>query len=270
METIGEFLRRVREQKGVSLEKIVKITKIRETYLRAIEENNKSTLPGEAYYRAFLRSYASCLGLDYEELKKQFLQEELSDKKNVRKESGTDKLKEEINESKINNLKIQTLFDKIFGQKIIRNTIFIFLVFTILYLISTRRSSHQEQKQEIVPAKEEVKSAENNIPYENLAKQDTTLNVKPVSEIKKEKPFTLTLIGIDTTWVRVKLDNKDIFEIFLKPQEKRVWTAKDKFELKVGDAGGLKVKINDKDTPPLGKRGQVVENIVYLREKVVN
>ena len=61
---IGERLREARTARGVGLPEIEQRTKIRARYLRALEEEQWDLLPGEAYVRGFLRTYANFLGLD--------------------------------------------------------------------------------------------------------------------------------------------------------------------------------------------------------------
>lgn len=61
---IGETLREARLAAGVDLEDVERRIKIRARYLLALEEEDFGALPGEAYVRGFLRSYADFLGLD--------------------------------------------------------------------------------------------------------------------------------------------------------------------------------------------------------------
>ncbi|MGP4075158.1 helix-turn-helix domain-containing protein [Halobacillus sp. K22] len=65
---IGARLRSARESKDMSLEQVQDITKIKTRYLHAIEENDFSVLPGKFYTRAFVREYASAVGLDPEQI----------------------------------------------------------------------------------------------------------------------------------------------------------------------------------------------------------
>ncbi|MBC7339824.1 MAG: helix-turn-helix domain-containing protein [Firmicutes bacterium] len=68
MREIGELLRRTREEKGLTLKDAQVETKIRTRYLEALERGDDSVVPGEVYFRGFLRSYANFLGLDGQEL----------------------------------------------------------------------------------------------------------------------------------------------------------------------------------------------------------
>ena len=63
---IGNSLRSARERQGLSYPEIELATKIRAKYIRALEEEDFSTIPGDAYIRGFLRTYADYLGLDGE------------------------------------------------------------------------------------------------------------------------------------------------------------------------------------------------------------
>ena len=61
---IGNSLREARERQGLGYPEIELATKIRAKYIRALEEEDFTSIPGDAYIRGFLRSYAEYLGLD--------------------------------------------------------------------------------------------------------------------------------------------------------------------------------------------------------------
>jgi hypothetical protein len=61
---IGNSLREARERQGLGYPEIELATKIRAKYLRALEEEDFTSIPGDAYIRGFLRTYADYLGLD--------------------------------------------------------------------------------------------------------------------------------------------------------------------------------------------------------------
>jgi cytoskeleton protein RodZ len=58
------LLREQREERGISIEEVAKSLRIRAAFLKAIEQGRFEELPGAAYIPAFLRGYASYLGLD--------------------------------------------------------------------------------------------------------------------------------------------------------------------------------------------------------------
>lgn len=61
---IGHSLRAARERQGLSYTEVEHATKIRAKYIRALEEEEFTVLPSDAYIRGFLRTYADYLGLD--------------------------------------------------------------------------------------------------------------------------------------------------------------------------------------------------------------
>lgn len=65
---IGARLKEARIAKGLSLDELQEETKIQKRYLVAIEEGNLDILPGKFYARAFIKEYASAVGLDANEL----------------------------------------------------------------------------------------------------------------------------------------------------------------------------------------------------------
>jgi Helix-turn-helix domain len=61
---IGNSLREARERQGLGYPEIELATKIRAKYIRALEEEDFTAIPGDAYIRGFLRTYSDYLGLD--------------------------------------------------------------------------------------------------------------------------------------------------------------------------------------------------------------
>ena len=61
---IGESLRDARTRRGFTPAEVHKAIRIRERYLTALEEERWDMLPGDAYTKGFLRTYAEFLGLN--------------------------------------------------------------------------------------------------------------------------------------------------------------------------------------------------------------
>src|SRR5438105_1164803 len=70
---VGSKHRAARERRGVSLRQIASATKISIGALEALERNDLARLPGGIFSRAFVRSYASEVGLDPDETIQEFL-----------------------------------------------------------------------------------------------------------------------------------------------------------------------------------------------------
>jgi transcriptional regulator with XRE-family HTH domain len=63
-DTFGFKMRSVREEQGLSLEDVVRATRIPAHHLRALEEDDFAGLPDEARVEEYLRSYAGFLDVD--------------------------------------------------------------------------------------------------------------------------------------------------------------------------------------------------------------
>lgn len=72
---IGTKLKEARVEQNLSLESVQETTKIQKRYLVAIEEGNFHILPGKFYARAFIKEYATAVGLDPNELLDEYQEE---------------------------------------------------------------------------------------------------------------------------------------------------------------------------------------------------
>jgi cytoskeletal protein RodZ len=73
--SLPERLLAARERKGVDLYRAERDTKIRSRYLAALEHGEYAELPGAVYTKGFLRNYALYLGLDPEDVIRQWKRE---------------------------------------------------------------------------------------------------------------------------------------------------------------------------------------------------
>jgi cytoskeletal protein RodZ len=72
MGEIGEILRERRMALKIDVHDVEEATKIRAKYLRALENEEYNLLPGGAYVKSFLRTYADYLELDSRALVDQY------------------------------------------------------------------------------------------------------------------------------------------------------------------------------------------------------
>jgi cytoskeleton protein RodZ len=64
MPSLGQELKKIREERGVSLRQISDATHIGMRFLQAIESDSYDALPGGIFTRSFVRKYANYVGLD--------------------------------------------------------------------------------------------------------------------------------------------------------------------------------------------------------------
>ena len=66
MLTVGEILKKEREKKGYSLSEVEKAIKIREKFLRAVEDNNWQIFSSKIYITGIVKNYAKFLNISSE------------------------------------------------------------------------------------------------------------------------------------------------------------------------------------------------------------
>lgn len=73
--TVGDDLRRRREEAGESLDEVAEAVRIQKRFLQALEEGRIDELPGTVYALGFLRTYAEHYGLNGDEFVARFKEE---------------------------------------------------------------------------------------------------------------------------------------------------------------------------------------------------
>jgi cytoskeletal protein RodZ len=96
MSSFGEQLKRERTLRKISLEEIAKATKISVRYLRALEGNDFSELPGGVFDRGYVRAYAQFVGLDEEATVEAYVAERGPEPTAEQRDDGLDALRNAV------------------------------------------------------------------------------------------------------------------------------------------------------------------------------
>lgn len=72
MTELGEALRVAREKRGLTIADVSRETRIKESFLEALENGEYSNIPGPAYVTGFLRNYARVVGLHPDDVVEEF------------------------------------------------------------------------------------------------------------------------------------------------------------------------------------------------------
>lgn len=259
MDSIGEYLTRVREEKGVSLEDLSSKTRINIQYLKALEENDFEKIPIEVFAKGFLRSYARTLSLDEKEILARF---EQSSREYYGKKSGAEWLREK-KEAQVERDAEKSNF--IIGL-VAGGLLLALLMFIIFHNVGNRQVD-----QDLGKGIEDIIIPPSSIPFKDNRSQvseekiyDETLLVKPQKEESADE-MVLEIDATEETWVSAKIDDNMIKEALLKPGDRIVWKASNKLLLTLGNAGGVNIKWNGNPLEPLGPRGRVVRDFLLSK-----
>lgn len=229
-ESLGKYLKRERENRQVSLKEVSKQIKVREPFLRAVEEDRRDLLPSVTYVKGFLSAYAKYLGLDSNEV---ILRYEAESK-------GERITRPEVLPQKRMLWNPKYLWT--IGGMII-------VGFIVLYLLL----SPSQPPVVPLPPKPEAKKT---IPQPPLP---------PVSEkpsVLEEKGVSLAVKAVERTWVTIQIDGQPVREATFQPGESFTYRAAKRIELVVGNAGGLDMTFNERRLEKIGESGEVVTVIL--------
>ncbi len=269
IETAGARLKKIRQERGLTLEDIQKKTKIHLNVLRAVEGDSLSDL-SPVYLKSFIKIYCNYLGLDPKEYIGETSQQNRPQGHGLASDSQSHKpvlnasVGRDIGERierrsssfiKDASLKLGAMKSTVSFKKIIifavLAVIFIFLAFNLIKLISSNRPSSLKKARILIP------NTAAKIPKAKQAKA-----------VKKEmhRGFLVGLFARDKSWISVKVDGKVVFHGVLSRGRSETWTAKERIELSLGDAGAVVLQVNDQRFASLGRRGQPLKNIVINKE----
>lgn len=272
MDNLGEYLRKEREKKGITIEEASMVTRIGKTYLKAIEEGNFSQ-QSPVFMKGFIKSYCKYLGIDNTEILLRFteIQNERVDQAGVEK-----------------GFELEPVGNK---NRYIIPTVAALSVIALLFLLTTSKRSDMPPPQVKMTAKTDA-SQQKNVMQNNTSNpstlaprttiqakifkpistmQQTPVNLKPakaeikpapIPAAKTKKEYTLTITAKELTWLKITVDERNPVEVLLREGEKVTWTADNKITILAGNAGGVELDLNGKSLGSLGPTGKVATKII--------
>jgi cytoskeleton protein RodZ len=256
LEQFGEELKQVRLEKELSLTDISAETRISLKFLDAIEHGQFQILP-QTYVRAFLREYALMTSLDPNDVMQRYesARQESSSRKSYDAAPQRISLQEKTVE--INSKKKQFPFSPL--QRNIAFGFFIAAAVILVALLSTmNRSASPGNSVEEVPFDRVVRESE----AASIPQPAAATDSAPVVNAAYPDSLRLEITTQDSVWINILIDGK-IGETYLfGAKRKRMWAAKERFVVTMGNAGGATFQLNGKDIGPLGRRGAVIRNAV--------
>lgn len=222
---VGDFLRRKREELGLSVEDVSKALFLRKTLVRAIEAGDLATLPHEVYVRGYIREYAQYLKVQ-DEILPLLTEKQVEDQPKPIVET-----KMEGPQKVVPRLRRRILVYPALG--IVLCVALVMLIFSSPSSLPPDEQKHGQSKASTVAAPERKVVSENN-------------------DVKR-----LMITCHERAWVSILIDGIEKKEFMLSPHEIIVLNAKDRFDILVGNAGGVKIFLNGKDSGFDGASGQV-------------
>ncbi|MDD5006161.1 MAG: DUF4115 domain-containing protein [Candidatus Omnitrophica bacterium] len=256
---ISIVLKEAREGKGISLEEAYKATKIHPKILHALEEGTTLGL-SHVYVKSYIKIYAKFLGINRQELNK-YLYPAMPKEKRIPLDASFTAKGEKIQSPS----RLEILSNFHFPFKYLKN-IMIFLIIFLL-LVSIAQCFHRR----IITPAEKVTAKKSLISVPRTEAANTKPKEKGI--LKESFPkindiLRLTIFAEGDTWMQVKVDGKVVFKRILKKSSSETWQAKESIELWLANAGIVKLELNGKILPPIGRRGQLLKSVLITREGI--
>jgi len=271
-------LRYLRAAQGLSLDDISRATKISVKNLEAMENSDFHLLPPPVYTRAYFKSYAGLLGADEKKIADRY-EKSLA----VSVHAGEEDI-EDVPES-----------GSYFSKKMIVNASLVLVLCVVGYIVYSyynfqvtdvsldvplpmtshrsppvadlKNSNAPENPITGVPddlgKKAEIKLSQTEVLQASGVSVSTTVSEKKeptkVEQVNPAvvKPGHLVIIAREKTWLRIKEDQKNAYQLLMQPGE-RIERSALQYDIDIGNAGGVSIQYQGNIMKTLGISGEVV------------
>lgn len=269
MASFGENLRREREMRGVSLAEIADATKISARFLKALEAEQFSKVPGGIFTRSFIRAYAKYLGLDEEHVLAEY--------------QLIAQAKSDVDLSRLAMSRSTPARDAARARVLVYYLLAAALLsggYTLFHY-----SRRVAESQAGIPNPVSVSAAPSPgpsapagsstsdpapppaatgpapagpTPPEQAALPGQSVPPLTVPKVTQtEEGLVLQVAATERAWVAVDADGKTTLQRVLSPNEVETFKAKESFDVTTGNAQGIILTLNGETLRPLGRRGEV-------------
>lgn len=243
--TYGIYLQSIRLKKGLSIEEVSALTRIRPEILRRIEEEKESALPGPVFVKGFIKSIAEALGAEPNEVLERYLP------------SGS---------------------TRAFGgypppvnppaKPVSIGKLLLALVVIVTLVALATAMEHWWSAPDTSTASPSSPAPSGTVTPSSKAKppESTASDLPAVPAPDPESPaaaaetkgLVLRVSADENTWLKVIRDEEKASEYFLKPGDQLELEARSVYSLLIGNAGGLHLELNGEPVELPDKSGQVV------------
>ena len=241
--TLGQILIAARKNAGISLDDLAGKTNIRATLLREFENDNFQNAGGDTYARGHLRSIARQYGIDAEELLAAFDAEHAQAKRPIHDQLVEHNVMAAIPEKSKYTYK-QVLTFSLIG---------IVTIFAISFTVNSLKNTAAKPKPAVSASPSPTKS---DTPSPTPAATENTYSSGSGVSVHLEA-------NNGSTWLFVS-DKAGITLYSGRAAQGQIFqfSSTEAVNLRIGNAGAVKLTVNGKEVPPLGAIGEVV-NVSY-------
>lgn len=246
MESTGAKLKRIRLEKGLSLEQVHKATKVHLNILKAIEEDNLVNF-NPVYIKGFIKIYCKSLGISPRDCIPDYKEEA-----RIVKPAATGPSMPPTFALDLSAARIKPLLNAAFPY--LKKGLIVLAV--LILAVGIKNFIFRPGKQ-----KEKVKAQKPAVVKTELKPSAVDYPIAASSGIR------LVILAKDADcWIKLKSDGKVVFQNTLKKGRSESWQAKDRIELSLSNARAIELQINEKVISNLSRKGKALKNIVITKD----
>jgi cytoskeleton protein RodZ len=246
---IGEILQARRVERGLSIAQISDALCLRKALIEAIEAGDRGPLPHEVYVRGFVKKYAAILHADDEIAV--ILEAPMEEEKVVEVVGPPPRSpKTRTAPRKFPRVRVAYLV----GLAIVALCFFVYDRVEKDRIVGLKTQT-AERVSEATQAQKESAGVRSVSEVSSVSEAKNSEEKSSLSAMSEPKRLMITCH--ERTWISAVIDGSEKKEFMLSPHEIIVLNAKERFDLLIGNAGGVKLILNGKDTEFSGKSGEV-------------
>ena len=233
----GLRLRTARETRGLTIDALARATRVQRRILEAIERNDTGGIPPRPYGRGFVRAFAKEVGLEPDQTVREFFSQ-------FAPAAGLhDEPVHAVPER--TPLHLNPRWRAIAATTLMWALGVAFAVLAVRSVVNMLDRSGEPQRTDTASAAAPVVAGTTG----------TAEASRPASADRS--PITVTLEATGPAWVTAHADGRRIIYRTLQPGDREVLRAEREVRLRIGNAGAVRWRINDRPPAPLGAPGEV-------------
>lgn len=239
----GEKLKKAREDMGLKISDVHKMSKIDPNYIKAMEEERTDFFEREIYMKLFLKTYSRFLKIDYKEILSLFEQSNAFKKEEVipkKEDLATSVVRAETKEEKPSGFRntIEMTISNPRNLAIFLGSLVLLITIIIIVVVA-------------------------NINKSKITKENEAKNIY----VSPEPAETLKIVAKakSDSWLKSRYGDKEEDFILKKGQEKE-WKDVEKIVFLVGNAAGVEFIVNGESIGTIGEEGEVINGLVFQAE----
>ena len=289
MASVGDYLRELRQRRGLSLEEMSRATRVASRYLECLESDRFSALPAPVFTRGFIRAYCQAVGEPPDEALARYESRDGATPPPPRTTpaAGPPPVPAESGARSRSAVLVSFVLLVILGMAL----------FAVALMTQPAREERVDRRPPAdavasLPAPAAPTVPEASPPSSPPAAPPTPPRPAavapppaPASAVVTAaparatappawlpdvqaatggvaSPYRLVAHVSEATWIRVRTEDGRNIEETVPAGEVREWVSNRPFVLTLGNAGGVTLELNGRTLPPLGASGAVISRIV--------